>query len=97
MVFTSGIPIKMIGLNVTRQVLATPDYRARIRGIGHASTTHVADMLDHYSAAEAVYTGLAGGAMHDPVAVAALADPDILTFEPMHVADRAERDPHRRA
>ena len=27
-VFTSGIPIRMIGLNVTRQVLATPDYRA---------------------------------------------------------------------
>jgi inosine/uridine nucleosidase len=85
-VFTSGIPIRMIGLNVTRQVLATPEYRDRIRGMGHVSTTHVADMLDHYSAAEAVYTGLAGGAMHDPVAVAALAEPDILAFEPMHVA-----------
>ena len=85
-VFTSGIPIRMIGLNVTRQVLATPDLRARIRGMGRRSTTHVADMLDHYSAAEAVYTGLPGGAMHDPVAVAALVDPDILAFEPMHVA-----------
>ena len=85
-VFTSGIPIKMIGLNVTRQVLATPDMRARIRGMARTSTTHVADMLDHYSAAEAVYTGLPGGAMHDPVAVAALVDPDVLVFEPMHVA-----------
>ena len=85
-VFTSGIPIRMIGLNVTRQVLATPDRRDRIRGMGRVSTTHVADMLDHYSAAEAVYSGLPGGAMHDPVAVAALVDPDIVTFEPMHVA-----------
>ncbi len=85
-VFTSGIPIRMIGLNVTRQVLATADRRARIRGMGRRSTTHVADMLDHYSAAEAVFTGLPGGAMHDPVAVAALVDPDILVFEPMHVA-----------
>ena len=43
-------------------------------------------MLDHYSAAEARYTGLPGGLMHDPVAVFALAEPDMLAFEPMHVA-----------
>jgi len=85
-VFTSGIPIRMVGLNVTRQVIATPDIRARIRGLGPRAAIHVADMLDHYSAAEAVYTGLDGGVMHDPLAVAALAEPDILTFEPMHVA-----------
>ena len=76
----------MVGLNVTRQVVATPDIRARIRGLGPRAAVHVADMLDHYSVAEAVYTGLPGGAMHDPLAVAALADPDILTFERMHVA-----------
>jgi inosine-uridine nucleoside N-ribohydrolase len=85
-VFTSGIPIKMIGLNVTHQVLATPDYRARIRTIGRTTTTHVADMLDIYSGGETAKTGLSGGAMHDPLAIAALVDPDILTFEPMHVA-----------
>jgi inosine-uridine nucleoside N-ribohydrolase len=85
-VFTSGIPIKMIGLNVTHQVLATPEYRARIRAIGRTTTTHVANMLDFYSRGESTKTGLSGGAMHDPLAVAALIDPDILTFEPMHVA-----------
>ena len=76
----------MIGLNVTRQVLADPARRAAIRSIGRASATHVADMLDHYSEAEAVYTGLPSGAMHDPVAVVALAEPGIVAFEPMHVA-----------
>jgi len=85
-VFTSGIPIKMIGLNVTHQVLATPEYRARIRAIGRTTTTHVANMLDFYSRGESTKTGLSGGAMHDPLAVAALIAPDILTFEPMHVA-----------
>ena len=50
-VFTSGIPIRMIGLNVTRQVLATPGSPGRDPGDGPACrTTHVADMLDHYSA-----------------------------------------------
>ena len=85
-VFTSGIPIKMIGLNVTHQVLALPEYRTQIRKMGRVTTTHVADMLDFYSGGEAGGTGLPGGAMHDPLAVAALIDPDILTFESMHVA-----------
>jgi pyrimidine-specific ribonucleoside hydrolase len=80
-VFTSGIPIKMIGLNVTHQVPATAERRAQVRKIGNRSSTHVADMLDFYSQHEA-----AGGSMHDPLAVAALIDPEILTFEPMHVA-----------
>lgn len=85
-VFTSGIPIKMIGLNVTRQVLATRDKRDRIRSMGKTTTTHVADMLDFYAHGEGQYSGQDGGAMHDPLAVAALVDPSILTFEPMHVA-----------
>jgi inosine-uridine nucleoside N-ribohydrolase len=85
-VFTSGIPIKMIGLNVSRQVLAVRPRRDQIRAMGRTTTTHVADMLDFYAHGEGQYSGLDGGAMHDPLAVAALAAPDVLTFEPMHVA-----------
>ncbi|MDQ3227462.1 MAG: nucleoside hydrolase, partial [Chloroflexota bacterium] len=85
-VFSSGIPIKMVGLNVTRQVAATPERRGQIRGIGSRTSTHVADMLDFYSERYRVVSGMPGGAMHDPLAVAALVDPDILRFEPMHVA-----------
>jgi pyrimidine-specific ribonucleoside hydrolase len=85
-VFTSGIPIKMVGLNVTRQVAATPERRAQIRALGSRTGTHVADMLDFYSERLRVLSGLPGGSMHDPLAVAALVDPEILRFEPMHVA-----------
>lgn len=85
-VFTSGIPIKMIGLNVTRQVSATPDLRAQIRGFGSRTAAAVADMLDFYSERLAIMYGLPGGSMHDPLAVAALVDPDLLTFEHTHVA-----------
>ncbi len=85
-VFTSGIPIKMVGLNVTRQVNATPEYRQQIREMGSKTAVAVADMLDFYSERLALLYGLPGGSMHDPLAVAALIDPDILTFEPMHVA-----------
>ena len=85
-VFTSGIPIKMIGLNVTRRVAATPGRRAQIRKIGTRSSAIVATMLDFYSEQLGRLYGLPGGSMHDPLAVAALIDPDILAFEPMHVA-----------
>src|SRR3954447_21882115 len=85
-VFTSGIPIKMIGLNVTRQVPATPERREQIRGIRNRAGVVGADMLDFYSGQLFKLFGLAGGSMHDPLAVAALVEPDILTFEPMHVA-----------
>ena len=85
-VFTSGIPIKMLGLNVTRQVNATPDYRKQIREMGSRTAVAVADMLDFYSERLKILYGLPGGSMHDPLAVAALIEPDILTFEKMHVA-----------
>jgi inosine-uridine nucleoside N-ribohydrolase len=85
-VFTSGIPIKMVGLNVSRQVNATPEYRKQIREMGSRTAVAVADMLDFYSERLALLYGLPGGSMHDPLAVAALVDPDILTFKSMHVA-----------
>ncbi len=84
-VFTSGIPIKMLGLNVTRQVAATPERRAQIRKMGSKTSVIVADMLDFYSGRLAALFGLSGGSMHDPLAVAALVDPEVVTFEPMHV------------
>ena len=84
--FTSGVPIKLVGLNVTRQVMATPERRAQIRAMNSVTSGHVADMLDFYGERYRVVSGLPGGAMHDPLAVAALVDPDIVRFEPMHVA-----------
>ncbi len=85
-VFTSGIPIKMVGLNATREVPATAERRAQIRSLGNRTGGIVADLLDYYSERSRILFGRPGGPMHDPLAVAALIDPEILTFEPMHVA-----------
>jgi len=79
-VFRSGVPIKLVGLNVTLQVVATPAIRAHIRSLPSTTARHVADILEFYSTQPGN-----SGAMHDPLAVAALIDPTILTFEPMHV------------
>lgn len=85
-VFTSGIPIKMVGLNVTRQVGATAHWREQVRRVGNRTADVVAQLLDFYSERLQKLFGLPGGSMHDPLAVAALVAPDVLRFEPMHVA-----------
>ena len=71
---------------MTRQVNATPEHRKSIREMGTRTAIAVADMLDFYSERLKIMYGLPGGSMHDPLAVAALIDPEILTFEEMHVA-----------
>jgi len=85
-VFTSGIPIKMCGLNLTRQANATGVEVARMRELGNQTGAIVADLLDFFRSTIKEVFGIDGGALHDPCAVAALIDPTLIHFEPMHVA-----------
>ena len=84
-VFRSGIPIRMVGLNVTRQVPATPGHRQCIRALGTRTAHAVAELLDFFSEQLERRYGLPGASMHDPLAVSALVDPRVLRFEPMQV------------
>jgi len=84
-VFTSGVPIKMSGLHLTRQALATPDRMRRIRAIGTKTSQIVAGLLDWYNAKSAAAWGLPGAALHDPIAVAWLLDPSLIESVKAHV------------
>ena len=85
LVFRSAIPIKMVGLNVTREVPATPAHRQRIRALDTRTARAVAELLDFFSEQLQRRYGLPGASMHDPLAVSALDDPQTLRFEPMRV------------
>jgi pyrimidine-specific ribonucleoside hydrolase len=85
-VFESGIPIWMVGLNLTRQALTTDDEVQRLRAMGTRLGRVVADLLDFYNGTARRVFGRPGGHMHDPCAVAWLIDPTLVTFRPMHVA-----------
>lgn len=85
-VFSSGVPIKMCGLNLTRQAEATEVERERIRSLGTTVAKVVAEWLDFFSGTLKRVFGLAGASLHDPCAVVALIDPTIIEFQPMHVA-----------
>ncbi len=84
-VFRSGVPIRMVGLNVTRQVSATPARRQAIRALKTRTARAVADLLDYFSDRLRERYGLPGASMHDPLAVSALAEPGTLRFESMQV------------
>jgi len=84
-VFGSGVPIKMAGLHLTRQALATPERMARIRAIGTETSRIVAGLLDWYNAKSAAAWGLPGAALHDPIAVGWLLDPSLIESVKAHV------------
>ena len=85
-VFSSGIPIKMCGLNLTRQANATHVEIARCRALGNRTGQIVAELLVFFAGTVKEIFGITGGSLHDPCAVAALIDPTLIEFEPMHVA-----------
>ena len=83
-VFRSGLPITMAGLDVTEQALLYPEDFARIRAVGNPVAETVAGWLDFFFAFHRT-KGYAGAPVHDAVAVCALLRPDLLHFEDWHV------------
>jgi inosine-uridine nucleoside N-ribohydrolase len=85
-VFRSGVPITMCGLNLTRQADARPADVDRIRALRNPAAVAVANLLDFYRRAVERVSGAPGAALHDPCAVAALIDPSLFDFHQLHVA-----------
>ena len=77
-VFESGVPITMMGLDVTHQaVLYTPALE-RLRGLGTASGGIAAELVDFALAREGQWYGTPRMSVHDAVAVAHLAIGDLV-------------------
>ena len=84
-VFDSGIPIRMVGLDVTRKVQLTDQHVASLRaGAGRVSeaAARIADAVMQMARGEK-WQG--GPHLHDPLAVSSMIDPEIVTFEDYHV------------
>ncbi len=83
-VFTSGIPIVMMPLDVTHKALTTPDRLDRFTQLGTPAGDAVAGMLGFYDRWDMEKYGLPGGPLHDPTVIAYLLQPDL--FEGRNVA-----------
>jgi purine nucleosidase/pyrimidine-specific ribonucleoside hydrolase len=84
-VFRSGLHLKMIGLNVTHQVLVTEERISELRQYGSLGETCVELMLYFRDAYERIF-GFPDPPLHDPLAVAAVIDESLFSFVPSFVA-----------
>jgi purine nucleosidase len=85
-VFESGVKLTMLGLDVTHQVLATPE---RVRAIGELETAvsqAVVGLLEFYNIYDQTKRGRPGAPMHDPCVIAYLLRPDLFAGRDCHVA-----------
>jgi inosine-uridine nucleoside N-ribohydrolase len=90
-VFESGLPITMSGLDVTHQAGAGPEERERLRATGRVGGV-VADFLDFFAATYERTFGFDSPPLHDPVAVAAVMEPDLLKTRLMRVDVECDSD-----
>lgn len=84
-VLHSPVPVRMVGLNVTMQCIATPERLEQLRALGNRAGAVSAEMLEFYAGVYRERYGLSGGALHDPLAVAAALSPELLTWQAMNV------------
>jgi purine nucleosidase len=85
-VFTSGIPITMMPLDVTHKALAT---RARVeafRDLGTPAGDAVAGMLDFFDRYDTEKYGSDGAPLHDPTVIACMLEPGLFAGRDCHVA-----------
>lgn len=78
-VFEAGIPITLLGLDVTHQVLTTPDRLAAIRALKTPVSQVAADLLAHYGRRDRPQADDAGEPLHDPCVIAYLLQPQLFT------------------
>lgn len=83
-VFKSGIPIIMAGLDVTEKAMIFPEDFERIRALGNHVAIIVAEWLEFFYQFHRTL-GYEGAPVHDAVAVAALIKPEIMESKDLYV------------
>jgi pyrimidine-specific ribonucleoside hydrolase len=80
-VIDSGIPLRMVGLNLTHQALATPDIVERMRAMNHPLGQICAEWMGFFGSSYESVWSFESPPVHDPCTVAALIDPAVIQWE----------------
>lgn len=84
-VFSSGVPITLLPLDVTHQAMATPERIARLRTLGGPVMETLGQMMVRWDRKDEKRYGTAGGPMHDPLVTAYLLAPHLFKSRPARV------------
>jgi inosine-uridine nucleoside N-ribohydrolase len=88
-VLASGIPLTMIGLDVTHRALFTPEHADRLRDAGRAGR-FVAELSDFFLRFHERSYGFGGSPIHDAMAVAHVVDPTLVATRHVNVEVETE-------
>jgi inosine-uridine nucleoside N-ribohydrolase len=88
-VLGSGVPFTMVGLNLTHQALATDEVLAGMRSLATPVGETVAGWLSYFGDNYRLF-GFGAPPVHDPCAVALLAEPDLVRCVDAFVAAETE-------
>jgi purine nucleosidase len=85
-VFSSGLPVTVVGLDVTMKTLLPHAVLVDWRAAGREVSDFFADMTSFYMQAyETFHPGIGGCALHDPLAVGVVIDPSFVKKEKWNV------------
>jgi purine nucleosidase len=85
-VFTAPWPVTMVGLDLTHQALATDDVMARIATLATPLSAIIIELLRFYGRTSRNEQGWAAPPVHDPCAVARVAQPALIDVRSAYVA-----------
>jgi len=85
-VFESGLPITLVGLDVTMQTCLTPYHLDEIMEVSTPVTEFVKKIITHYMKFYKEVVGIDGCGMHDPLAVAVAMDKSLVKTRRLFVA-----------
>ncbi len=92
-VFSSGVPIVMMGLDLTNQTICTPEIIERMERLGNRAGKLFGDIMRFTLVTQKIVNGLEAGPVHDVTAVAYLIDPTLFTVKPMFTEVDISRGP----
>jgi purine nucleosidase len=78
-IFGSGIPLVVLPLDVTHQVLSTKERIGRLENLGNRAGPLIAAILRSHGLIEAKQAGADGGPLHDPTVIAYLLEPSLFS------------------
>jgi purine nucleosidase len=84
-VFTSGVQLTLLPLDVTHKALMTPAWIESLRALGTKTGAAAAAMLDFYERFDMAKYGGEGGPLHDPCVIAYLLQPDLFAGKDCNV------------
>jgi purine nucleosidase len=89
-VFASGAPITVFGLDATHQVRSTPARIEALHEIGTPQAIACADLLQFSADVERNIPGITGAPLHDPCTIAYLLKPELFDFLPCFIEVETE-------